>query len=285
MNVECEIILPDEGSSFRLLHTKTKAEQFPWQYHYHPEYEIVCVLKGGGTRHVRNHFSNYEKGDLVFIGPNLPHAGFGLNAHGLHEEIVIQIREDVLKNSVLSRPEMVSVAELLEKSKYGISFTGSAKEHITKKLQRLLKLPPFEKFIELLIVLHSMALSEEYELLNPSSALSQLTRKNNGRLQDILSYVEKHYNEEIDIKKAASIANLSVPSFCNYFKKLMSFTYTDFINQYRIHRACIMMKQEKTIAEISFDCGFNNVAYFNKVFKTIMHKTPSQYKNDNKISW
>ena len=78
MNVECEIILPDEGSSFRLLHTKTKAEQFPWQYHYHPEYEIVCVLQGGGTRHVGNHFSNYEKGDLVFIGPNLPHAGFGL---------------------------------------------------------------------------------------------------------------------------------------------------------------------------------------------------------------
>jgi YesN/AraC family two-component response regulator len=140
---------------------------------------------------------------------------------------------------------MASIAELLEKSKYGITFKGSAKVDITKKLQRLLKLPPFEKFLELLKVLHSMALSEEYELLNPSSALSQLTRKNNGRLQDILSYVEKHYNEEIDIKKAASIANLSVPSFCNYFKKLMSFTYTDFINQYRIHKACIMMKQEK----------------------------------------
>ena len=285
MNVECEIILPDEGSSFRLLHTKARPEQFPWQYHYHPEYEIVCVLEGGGTRHVGNHFSNYDKGDLVFIGPNLPHAGFGLNAHGIHEEIVIQIREDVLKDSVLPRPEMSAVVSLLEKSKYGISFNGSTKQRITKKLQKLLKLGAFEKFIELLKILQEMAGSEEYELLNPSSALSNLTRKNNGRLQDILAYVEKHYNEDIDIKKAASIANLSVPSFCNYFKKLMSFTYTDFINQYRIHRACMMMKQEKTIAEISFDCGFNNVAYFNKVFKMIMHKTPSQYKKDNNISW
>lgn len=285
MNVECEIILPDEGSSFRMLHTKTRPEQFPWQYHYHPEYEIVCVLYGNGTRHVGNHFNNYEDGDLVLIGPNLPHAGFGLNAHGLHEEIVIQIKEEVLKDSFLPRPEMAVVNSLLEKSKYGICFKGHTKRHITKNLKRLLKLSPFEKFIELLRILHAMATSEEYELLNPTSALSNLTRKNNRRLQDILAYVEKHYNEDIDIKKAASIANLSVPSFCNYFKKLMSFTYTDFINQYRIQRACMMMQQEKTIAQISFDCGFNNVAYFNKVFKTIMHKTPTEYKKESNTLW
>jgi len=285
MNVECEIILPDEGSSFRVLHTKTKPESFPWQYHYHPEYEIVCVLSGSGSRHVGNHFSNYEDGDLVLIGPNLPHAGFGLNSHGLHEEIVVQIKEDVLKNSVLSRPEMAIVSTLLEKSKYGICFTGHTKLYITKNLKKFLKLSPFDKLIELLRILHSMAMSEDYELLNPSSALSNLTRKNNGRLQEILAYVEKHYNDDIDIKKAASIANLSIPSFCNYFKKLMNFTYTDFINQYRIQRACIMLQQEKTINEISFQCGFNNVTYFNKVFKTIMKKTPSEYKKASKLTW
>jgi len=285
MNVECEIILPDEGSSFRVLHTKTKPESFPWQYHYHPEYEIVCVLSGSGSRHVGNHFSNYEDGDLVLIGPNLPHAGFGLNSHGLHEEIVVQIKEDVLKNSVLSRPEMAIVSTLLEKSKYGICFKGPTKSYITKNLKKFLKLSPFDKLIELLRILHSMAISEDYELLNPSSALSNLTRKNNGRLQEILAYVEKHYNDDIDIKKAASIANLSIPSFCNYFKKLMNFTYTDFINQYRIQRACIMLQQEKTINEISFQCGFNNVTYFNKVFKTIMKKTPSEYKKASKLTW
>ncbi|MEP6844946.1 MAG: AraC family transcriptional regulator [Panacibacter sp.] len=285
MNVECEIILPDEGSSLRILHTKTRSEQFPWQYHYHPEYEIVCVLKGGGTRHVGNHFSSYENGDLVLMGPNLPHGGFGLNSHGIHEEIVIQIKEEVFKDSVIHRPEMSNITALLEKSKYGISFKGDTKQHITKSLQKLIKLRPFDKFITLLQILHTMAISEEYELLNPSSVLSTLTRKNNGRLQDILHYVEKNYSEEIDIKKAASIANLSVPSFCSYFKKLMNFTYTDFTNQYRIQRACMMMQQEKSIAEISFDCGFNNVAYFNKVFKTIMHKTPSQYKKDNVVLW
>lgn len=282
MKVDFEMILPDEGSSFRLLHTKTRPENYPWQYHYHPEYEIVCVLNGSGTRHVGNHFSSYEDGDLVFMGPNLPHGGFGLNAHGLHEEIVIQIREEVFNESILKRPEMSAIGILLEKSKHGIYFTGATKEKITKKLSRFPKLSSFEKFMELISVLQIMATSPEYELLNPANALASLIKKNNSRLQHILSYVEEHFNDEVDIRKVAAIANLSVPSFCNYFKKLMNSTFTDFINHYRIQRACVFLLQDKTVTETCFECGFNNLTYFNKVFKTIMKKTPSEFKK-NKI--
>ena len=280
MKIDLEIILPDEGSSFRLLHTKTTAEKFPWQYHYHPEYEIVCVLNGDGTRHVGNHFSTYENGDLVLMGPNLPHSGFGLNAHGIHEEIVVQIKDEVFKESILTRPEMNDISLLLEKAKYGLWFYGNTKMKVTKKLKKLIKLSAFEKYLELLSALYVMAASNEYELLNPNVDISSLLKKNNSRLQNIFTYVEQHYNEEVNIKKVAAIANLSVPSFCNYFKKLMNCTFTDFINQYRIQRACALMQHEKSVTEISYDCGFNNVAYFNKVFKGIMKKTPTEYKRE-----
>jgi AraC-like DNA-binding protein/quercetin dioxygenase-like cupin family protein len=280
MNVDFEIILPDEGSSFRLLHTKTLAEKYPWQYHYHPEYEIVCVLNGSGTRHVGNHISRYENGDLVFIGPELPHAGFGLNAHGFHEEIVIQIKEEVFNESILKRPEMAAIGSLLIKSRQGICFTGSTKEKLTRKITRFPKLSSFEKFMELVTILQVMATSGEYELLNPAGSLAALTKKNNSRLKNILGYVEQHYNEEVDIRNVASIANLSVPSFCNYFKKLMNSTFTDFVNQYRIQRACLLLQQEKNVTEVCFDCGFNNVTYFNKVFKTVMKKTPTEFKKE-----
>jgi len=280
MKIDLELILPDEGSSFRLLHTKTTAEKFPWQYHYHPEYEIVCVLNGDGTRHVGNHFSTYENGDLVLMGPNLPHSGFGLNAHGMHEEIVVQIKDNVFKESILTRPEMNDIALLLEKAKYGIRFYGHTKQNATNKFRKLTRLSPFEKYIEFLSALHTMATSNEYELLNPDIDLSSLLKKNNSRLQNIFTYVEKHFNEEVNIKKVAVIANLSVPSFCNYFKKLMNCTFTDFVNQYRIQRACALLLHEKSITEICYECGFNNVAYFNKVFKMIMKKTPTEYKRE-----
>ncbi|HLK30255.1 MAG TPA: AraC family transcriptional regulator [Puia sp.] len=280
MKIEYEIVQPDEGSSFRLLHTKTRAEDYAWQYHYHPEYEIACVLRGSGTRHIGNHFSSYENGDLIFLGPNMPHAGFGLNSHGPHEEIVIQVREDVLDESITSKPEMVYIKKLLENSKHGIYFSGATKKEVTSKLIRLLKLPPFERFLQFMSILQTMAVSNEYELINPSNDLSSIIKKHNARLQKIFTYMEKHFNEEIDIHAVASIANLSVPSFCNYFKKAMNTTFTDFVNQYRIQRACLLLQQEKTIAEVCFECGFNNVAYFNKVFKNLTKKTPSEFKKE-----
>lgn len=280
MKIEFEIIYPDEGSSFRLLHTKTKAEDYSWQYHYHPEYELVCVLNGSGTRHVGNHFSTYENGDLVFLGPNVPHAGFGLNAHGPHEEIVIQIKEDVIKQSIITLPEMSAIVKLLDNTKYGVCFWGNTKEAVTKRLKRLPKLHPFDRFMEFVSILQTMATSHEFELINPAVELSSLIKKNNARLQNIFTYVEQHFNEEIDIQKVAALSNLSVPSFCNYFKKLMNTTFTDFVNQYRIQRACSLLQQDKTIAETCFECGFNNVAYFNKVFKTITKKTPSMFKKE-----
>jgi len=280
MKVDFEVVHPDEGSSFRLLHTKTRAEDHAWEYHYHPEYEIVCVLNGNGTRHVGNHFSSYDNGDLVFIGPNLPHAGFGLNSQGFHEEIVIQVREEVIKPLIAEKPEMQAIQDMLDKAAHGIHFIDAAKERVSKRLTRLLKLSSFERFVELIAILQEMATSTEYELLNPTTDISLQIQKNNSRLQHIFTYVEEHYNEEIDIKKVAALANLSVPAFCNYFKKIMRSTFTDFINQYRIQKACGLLHQEKTIAEICFDCGFNNVAYFNKVFKNITQKTPTEYKRE-----
>ena len=280
MKTELEIIHPDEGSSFRLLHTKTRAEEYTWQYHYHPEYEIVCVLQGSGTRHVGNHFSSYNNGDLVFLGPNLPHAGFGLNAHGPHEEIVIQIKEEVFHQSILTRPEMTIVNKLLENARYGVYFTGNTKNKITKRLSWLPRLSSFERFIEFMTILEMMSSTNEFELMNPTIITSSLIRKNNVRLQKIFTYVEQHFNEDVDIKKIAALVNLSVPSFCNYFKKIVHSTFTDFLNKYRIQKACLSLQQEKTIAETCFECGFNNVPYFNKVFKTITKKTPSEFKKE-----
>jgi len=280
MKLEFEIINPDEGSSLRVIHTRMNAEEFPWLYHYHPEYELVCVLGGSGTRHVGNHFSTYENGDLVFIGPNLPHAGFGLNAHGTHEEVVLQFRDSVIRQSVAHRPELAVLSDLLDKIKYGVCFKGDAKKELSDRMLRLADLPPFEKYIEFLRLMYFMATVAEYEVLNPPTVFSSMLVKHTIRLQNIFNYVEHHFHEEIDIRKIANLANLSVSSFCTYFKKMMHTTFTDFLNKYRIQKACMMLQLEKTISETCFECGFNNVPYFNKVFKNITGKTPSSFKKE-----
>jgi AraC-like DNA-binding protein len=76
-----------------------------------------------------------------------------------------------------------------------------------------------------------------------------------------------------------------VPAFCNYFKKIMNITFTDFINQYRIEQACIMLQQDISVGTVCFNCGFNNVTYFNKVFKTLTKKTPTEFKKGKLIPY
>ena len=115
-------------------------------------------------------------------------------------------------------------------------------------------------------------------MLNTQVTLPTTVRKVHVRLKNIFNYVEQNFQEEINIKKVAAIAHLTVPAFCNYFKKIMNITFTDFINQYRIEQACILLQQEKSVGEVCFQCGFNNVPYFNKVFKNIVKKTPSEFK-------
>ena len=124
MKVTFERVIPDEKSSFRTIHNTAPISEFKWEYHYHPEIELVCVISGSGTRHVGYHKSNYTHGDLVLIGSNIPHSGFGLNSIDPHEEIVLQFREDILQFPE-QESEARSIKSLLELSKFGILYNLS----------------------------------------------------------------------------------------------------------------------------------------------------------------
>jgi AraC-like DNA-binding protein len=278
MKTEFEIIQPDAGSSFRLLHHNVSADTYKWHYHYHPEYEVVCVLQGSGRRHVGNHLSNYDDGDLVLIGPNLPHGGFGYGSVGMHEEIVVQFTEDFLGENFLAKPEMENIKKIFEQSKQGLHFHGKTKEELSERFRKLPQLSHFERLIELLNILQNLANSTEFMSLNPANVRYNFSQKDQERLDKVYKYVEQNYFQGIDIQTVAEICNLTVPAFCNYFKKNLNQTFTDFTNEYRINQACKMLLEGHEIVDICFGCGFNNVSYFGRVFKQIKGTNPSQFR-------
>lgn len=278
MKIHYELVKPDDNSSIRFLYQKLAIKDHFWEYHYHPEYELVCVFEGSGTRHVGTHLSAYENGDLVLIGSNVPHSGFGLNANDPHVEIVVQIHPDVLSET-LGLPEMKELAALLKQSTKGIRFLRPTQEKVKKMLIGMINMKPFDRLIEFIRILRYLSTTADYEVLNNQEIVDNVN-KHQSRLQKIFSYVELHYKNEIEISDVADLVNISVPSFCNYFKKTTQITFTEFVNRYRIQKACVLLIDDKTIAGVCFECGFNNVTYFNKIFKRIMGKTPSEFKNE-----
>lgn len=272
--IPLERILPDEGSSFRVLYQNVMPEDFLWDFHYHPEIELLLVFDGIGRRHVGNHVSYYENGDLVLIGSNLPHSGFGYGALGKHEEIVIQFKKELIKETVESQKIML----LLERAQFGISFSQETKRALLTDFREVVGLSPWEKYIWLLNILNKLADIEDYQLLNATQYQKSNFSKDQNRVSRIFDFVDKNYASEIDVKVVADLSNLTLPAFCNYFRKNLGVSFTDFLNEYRINQACILLSEGQSITDVAYKCGFNSLSYFSRIFKTYKKFSPTDFQ-------
>ena len=145
------------------------------------------------------------------------------------------------------------------------------------KLKLMLESEGYKRYLLLLEILFELSKCEDYDLLNKEIMPYTIISKNKTRLENIFTYVEHHYDKEIEIEEVAKLANLTLPAFCNFFKKATQITFTEFVNRYRINKACLLMAQDRSISECSYQCGFNNVTYFNRMFKKYTGKTPSEF--------
>lgn len=278
MNLPFEYVSPNEGQSFRVLHQNVHPNTFEWDYHFHPELELVYVFEGTGRRHVGNHISYYQDGDFVFVGANVPHSGFGYGSIDNHEEVVIQFRKDFMGATFFQAPEFSSIVRLIELSQQGIAFNGNVKKQASEMFRDFLTLPPLERFLKLFQILQFLATSSEYELLNPIETSYDFSIKDQIRLKKVFQYVEQNFQRTIQTPEVAELSNLTVPAFCNYFKKYMNTNFTDFLNEYRINQACKQLADgNKNISDICFDCGFSSISYFSRTFKRFKEISPREY--------
>ena len=277
MKLIFENIRPDADSSFRIFSPKLN-DFFFW--HYHPEYEIVYIHGADGTRHIGEHIARFEQSDLVFIGPYIPHLNFDYGIKTPYEKVVIQLREDFLSKAFALVPELSQVRELFEKAKQGVYFTGETKERIGERLKKLPELTHFEQLIELLTLFQDLATSPDLVVLNAKPIAGQYKLKEQQRLKIVYAYIEEHYKEKIDIIQMAELTHLTHAAFCRYFKKMTLMTFTEFVNQYRINQAKTLLLLDKTVSEVCFDCGFESLSYFNRIFKKITGDNPMAFKKN-----
>jgi AraC-like DNA-binding protein/mannose-6-phosphate isomerase-like protein (cupin superfamily) len=273
--IPLERILPDPESSFKVLYHHVMPDVFLWNYHYHPEIELVFVFDGIGRRHVGNHVSYYENGDLVLIGSNLPHSGFGYGALGKHEELVIQFKRELVQEIA----EFEEVTQLLRKAQYGISFSEEVKKRLESDFREIKSLAPFEKYLCLLSILKKLALEADYQILNNTQYQKSDFAKDQNRILRIFQYVEKNYSNDIATQEVADLSSLTLPAFCNYFKKNLGVSFTDFLNEYRINQACIQLTEGQSVSNVAFLCGFNSLSYFSRTFKYFKNISPSEFQS------
>lgn len=274
-----EEVAPTTGSSFTIKKFQRQFSRNRSKWHAHPEFEIVYISNGNGNRHISNSLTSYKDGDLIFIGPNLPHFGFSEQLEEEHTEVVIQLTEDFLGSQTFSRPEFEEIAMLLDKARNGVSFRGQFKHAIGRQMIEMVDMKPLPRLLKLFEILQAMAESKYLRQLNAERIDVLVDSVDSERLKLISAYIKNNFHEPIPVADMAAEVGMTVPAFCRYFKKLTRKTFNQFLNEYKIGNACRMIRKSSfTLASISHDCGYLNISNFNKQFKRVMGETPSEFR-------
>jgi len=276
-----ESIQSDKGHSFRILLTPRLNDIFYW--HFHPEVELVFAEAQQGIRHIGDHVSAWRGSDLALIGSNIPHLNFDYGVKSTVDTVVVQMMEDFLGTSFLETPEVAQIKELFLRARTGLAFFGGTKEKAGEMLKVLPAKSGFDQLLWLLSIFHVLAESKEYEELNVQPLNGRSVQREAERLNRIYKHVEENFLVPVNIDRAAEVADLTVPAFCRYFKKQVRMTYTDFVNQHRINHAKRLLLRDSNVSEACYASGFENLSYFNRVFKKLTGINPSSFKTKKGI--
>jgi AraC-like DNA-binding protein len=276
VKTELEQITAASNSSFRLMVNPNLSDFFFW--HFHPEYELVFIDGANGTRHVGQHISKYAGSDLVFIGSNIPHLNFDYGVKTPYEKMVVHIKPHFLQGSMTSTPELTAIHQLFDLSKHGVAFGPQCKDAVGERLKKLHMLSYFDQFVELLTIFQILATSNEMELLHTHPVVNPHNEKEQGRLRAIYLFLDNNYQRKIELEEIATLSNLTTPAFCRYFKRITRLTFTEFVNHYRVDKAKKLLRQDFNITETCFQCGFESISYFNKVFRKVTGENPLAFK-------
>ena len=272
------------SSDASFLYKTLECPYFPNPWHFHKEYELVLINKSSGTRFIGDKVSQFEEGDLSLIGSNVPHLFrngeeyYAKNSKLKASSVFIHFTKDFLGNHFFDIPEMKSVSRLLEKSSLALEIHGKTNKTVKNKLQDMAHQEPPERLIALLEILLVLSNSRELKpVLSTNFAVN-----NSGdteRINKVFEFIMKNYTQEIYVQEIASQLHMSVPSFSRDFKHHTRKTFSDYVTEIRIGRACrLLMENNHSISEISYKSGFDNLSNFYRHFKKVVGVIPKEYK-------
>lgn len=251
---------------------------FDMFWHYHPEYELTYIISGNGRRLVGDCYEDFAAGDLVLLGPNLPHTWVSEKTKGnTCEAIVIQFGE-LFTNALLQFPEMEKMEKLFTMASRGIRILPADK---TQLIQSIIQLPNQSSQNALIQLIHILiqVSSCTHRLLSSNHYKQTIGTGSQLRINKVFQYVQKHFKNDLRLSDVAAKLHLSETAFCKFFKRSSGRTFSDYVNEIRIAHACrLLIETDKQVAQVAYESGFESLTYFNRIFLKKKNIRPSEWR-------
>ncbi|TGV01847.1 AraC family transcriptional regulator [Flavivirga rizhaonensis] len=254
-------------------------------FHYHDKLELTYIIKSTGTRFVSNNIDKFKPGELVLVGPNVPHCWkndskyFEKNSKLKAQAIVIHFELNFLGEKFRKIPEMNKIDKLFTESRNGILFSSEITKQIKNKLFDIEHLSGAKKIIHFIEILEILSHDAGKLTLSSSSENYSINDKNLVRMNNVINYITTYYKKDLTVQQLSEITHLTPNAFCRYFKKHTRKTFKEFLNELRISNVCKLLREtDLSINEIAYSNGYNSLSHFIKMFKKIKHMKPYEYR-------
>lgn len=257
--------------------------EFTYPLHRHKEFELNFIQNGKGVRRIVGD-SVEEIGDyeLVLVGgEELEHVWEQGSCQSKDiREITIQFSGDIFGNELLSKNQFASIQRMLRRAEHGLSFPLSTIMKVYSVLDDIANdNERFVQFLKSLYILYELSVSEGTRVLASSSFAHSPRKVESRRVEKVRQYIDEHYSDQLKLADLAALVGMNPVSFSRFFHQRTGRTLSEYIVDIRLGRAARMLVDtSKTVSEICYECGFNNLSNFNRTFKARRNCTPRDFR-------
>jgi AraC-like DNA-binding protein len=277
-----EKVYKPPDASWSLLNRRLQ-DGIPFQWHHHPEFELTLTLNSRGLRFVGDHVGEYDDGDLVLLGPNLPHTWASrdaLRADEPHVALVLWFDAEWARTLTGGFVEFRKLNDLLARSRRGVSFPVSVSTAVRDDYERLFEQEPATRLIGLMRLLDQLAYVDDSRPIASDLYRPSQPTDSRERIDRVLAHIHEHYAQPLQLSALADVAALSESGLHRMFQKHVRTNVSDYITRIRIGDACARLANTgQPIAFIAEAVGYGTLANFNRQFKRSTSLTPREYRS------
>ncbi|WP_294642340.1 AraC family transcriptional regulator [uncultured Aureimonas sp.] len=282
MHPDLELVQIRQGEAF-----KAWTHGYPFhtvRWHFHPEYEIHHVVETRGNYFVGDFIGEFEPGNLVLTGPNLPHNWVSDVAPDAEIPLrcrIVQFSESFVEETTRALPEFAAAGPLLASSRRGVLFSNDTAAAAGPILADMVEASGFRRLSLFMALMDVLTAAEDVRPLTSADYLPDPSGFMSGGINEALAFINRHLTEEFSERDLAAISGRSPSTFSRAFRRHTGMTLVSYVNRLRINLACQLLTSDphRAITDICFAAGYNNVSNFNRQFLLQKGMTPTRFRN------
>jgi len=278
-------IIDDRNDTIRYLEHGFPSELIRW--HAHDDYELHLIVATKGKVFIGDYIGSFSPGQLILVGPRLPHNWVCQNDQESVEvrDMIVRFDHESFSEGMKIIPEFGELLPLLARAKSGIEFLNFDLTQMIDLFKNIRDVQGLNKLMLTLSLLDKLANSHEYRLLSTVQIDLKSNEALQGKINTVVDYVTQNYSQDISLSNMAQLIGMSDSHFSRFFKKATGNRFIEFVNRVRISRACnLLTESDLQIAVICFQVGFNNIANFNRRFQELKGVTPREFRYQHSLS-